>query len=173
MNNSNRDIAKLWLAQFDERLAWLASAVEEMPTDEMVAIHSALAERKKKFSDLLAIVEDEAAKRMSQAGAKTAIVESLDGEPLSVEWKASSRRTDVKRDDLIRDVEKLGNQDKHRIDEVTGEVRTVHETQLELLKRCFRFEPRWSDLTAVGIDIDQYAETAWSFGIKTQKAVKL
>jgi hypothetical protein len=173
MNNSNRDIAKLWLAQFDERLAWLATAVEEMPTDEMVAIHSALADRKKRLSDLLGAIEDDAAKRMSQAGAKTAVVESLDGDPLAVEWKASSRRTDVKRDDLVKDVEKLGFLDKHRIDEVTGEVRSPFETQIELLKKCFRMEPRWSELTSVGIDIDQYADTAWSFGIKTQKAAKL
>lgn len=173
MNNSPTELAKVWLAQFDERLAWLDDQIAEMPMDQAVAIHSALTARKKRLSDLLALLEDETAKRMSQAGVKNAVVDGLEDESLTVEWKATSRRTDIHRDDLIRDVEKLGNKDAHRIDEVTGEVRSVHETQLELLKKCFRMEPRWSDLTSVGIDIDQYCETQWSMGLKVQKAVKL
>lgn len=173
MSNQPKDIARLWLTQFDERLGWLEQQIEELGTEDLIALSTALDSRRKRLANYISEMEERTAKQMGAKAIKSAVVTGLEGEMLAVEWKATSRRTEVKRDELIHDVERVANADEHRIDKATGELRSAYESRLDLLKRCFRMEPRWSELTKLGINIDEYAHQEWSFGVKVSKAVTL
>lgn len=173
MNNDPKQIAKLWLSQFDERLAWLDQQMDEMTPEDLISISTALDERRKALANYLSEMEQRVAKRMGQQAIKNAVVPALDGGTLSVEYKPTSRRTEVRRDELVQDVERAANADQHRLDPATGEVRSVYETRNLLLKRCFRMEPRWTELTKLGIDIDEYANTEWVSTVKVTKAASL
>jgi hypothetical protein len=173
MKQDNRHLAEIWLAQLDERLAWLDQAVQDMPVDECVAISAALNDRRTLLGVLIKEMENRSAEHMKKAGIKKSIVAGLDGSMLTVEQTNRPTRSEVKRDDLIRDIERLALRADVRTDPITGEMKEISEMTIDLLKRCFRFEPRWTDIAKVGLTIDEYSQTVWSQSIKVAKAETL
>ena len=173
MKQENKEIVKIWLAQFDERLAWLDQQIEDMTVNERIAISAALSERRKQLGDYCSVMDEISPKAINDKGVKSVLVESLDGGALSVECSNRPTRADIRRDQLLDAVNRLALSDEHRTDKMTGERASVEATQVRLLNDCFRLEPRWSDLAKVGINADEYSQTTWKRSIKITKTVEL
>ena len=174
MKQEIRQIAEIWISQFDERLKWLDQKVDDMTTEDCVAIAAALNDRKVMLGIYIKEMEIKACEALNKAGMKTAVVPGIDGSMLSVERTSKSARTEVKRDELVAAVERLVlTNPELRSDPFSGEIASLDETRISLLKRCFRFEPRWTDLQKVGIKVDDFAHTEWSSTVKITKAATL
>lgn len=173
MKQDNRQLVEVWLAQLDERLSWLDQAVEDMPIDECIAISAALNDRRIMLGVLVKEMEYRAAEHMKNNKVKKSIVAGFDNSMLTVEQSSRPVRTEIKRDDLIRAIERLAIRADVRTDPLTGEMSEIADMTLELLKRCFRFEPRWTDIQKMGINADEYSYNTWNNSIKVQKAETL
>ena len=75
-----------------------------------------------------------------------------DGQAFRTEVKYRAARTAVQRDDLYKAVK----QTARVVDQATGEVALNHEQLVTTLEKTFRFEPRWTEIKALGIDPDEY-----------------
>jgi len=83
--------------------------------------------------------------------------------------KISKRRTEIERDELTKAVERASSDPVNRLNpNGTGELLDYGEAKLLLFKKCFRLEPRWTELKKLGIHADEYckSETAFTLDIR-------
>lgn len=127
--------------------------------------------------DLLAMISKQikqtANERMKKAKVKNALFVGLDGESYTVEQANTPSRTGVRKDELLRDVERMATDPQRRVDPKTGEVRPIEEALLEILKTAFRFEPRWSEITKLGLNDDEYCSKSWTSTVKIARVETL
>lgn len=86
------------------------------------------------------------------------------------ERTGSWRRTNVDRDGLVRYVRKCADLEDLRIDPATGEMRSPDAVALELHHRCFRPEPKWSELKALGVDEEDFCTREFAASVRIVKA---
>jgi hypothetical protein len=86
------------------------------------------------------------------------------------ERTGSWRRTDIDRDALVKYVRKCALLDDIRMDVETGELRPTEVVALELHQRCFRAEPKWTELKALGVDDDEFCRREFVASVKITKA---
>ena len=83
--------------------------------------------------------------------------------------RVSKRRTDVEREALAKAVERVSAEPIHRLNpNGTGELMDHSEAKVLLLKKCFRFEPGWTEIMKLGIEDDEFCkhETTFTLDIK-------
>ena len=103
---------------------------------------------------------------MKSDGNKMAVVALPTGVQVSVEQLNKSTRKDVDREALVMAVNKIANENKHRVNTDTGELVDIHESRNRLYNKCFRMEPRWTELKAIGIDDDEFCVKSWDTTVK-------
>ena len=81
------------------------------------------------------------------------------------ELKHSSVRTSVQRDALYKAVKETARV----IDTATGEVTEDLRGLVDTIEKTFRFEPRWTEIQALGIDPDEFCTTKREPKITTTK----
>lgn len=104
--------------------------------------------------------------KMKEDGNKMAVVALPNGGQVTVEQVNKSTRKEVDRDGIIEAVNRIANENKHRVNTVTGELVDVHESRNRLYAKCFRMEPRWTELKEIGVDDDEYCIKSWDTSVK-------
>ena len=121
--------------------------------------------------DAITHYSSEVAQRLLEAnkGNPTPVVIDTGQHQLVCTPRVSKRRTEVERDELTKAVERAANQPVNRLNpNGTGELLDHAEAKVLLLQKCFRLEPRWTELKKLGINDDEYCkhETQFSLDIK-------
>lgn len=151
---------------------WLDDRLAGLDPKEAVVIARALDERIKSLSVYADEMRRTAANHLYESGIKTATVQDGD-KTFAVKVVNRSRRSDVNRDDLIRDVERLAADPVHRLDASTGELGTIEQARRSLISRVFRFEPRWAEVGKLGLQEDEYCSRTWSRSIDMEEVTEL
>ena len=123
----------------------------------------------KNIRDTLSVVEKALVQRtvtLIPKGEKVANWKDRYGNAYTTELKWKSVRTGVRKDDLYKSVKAVARV----VDNETGEVYTDTEALLRTLETAYRFEPRWSEIKALGIDPDEYCTTKYEAQIATTPA---
>ena len=168
MENTPKQIALLWLTQFDERLGWLEQVMDDLDPPTKAVIHHALDKRRKVLDVLMGDLSRDASRALRESGNTDITVHGLEDDLVQIEVTNSARRSDIQRDDLVAAV--LANATVE-VNRDTGEVETLGEARLRALQAAFRLEPRWTEVKKLGIDPDEYATTTWNRNIKTRPVV--
>ena len=92
------------------------------------------------------------------------------GSGIVAERTGSWRRSDIDRAALVKYVRKVAFHDDIRMDKDTGELRPTEVVTLDLYERCFRFEPKWTELKSLGVDDDEFCRREFVASIKITKA---
>ena len=172
--NDPTAIAKLWISQMDERLAWLDSQIEDADNKTLIPMLVALQQRHKRLGEYIKEMQSQIARTMLSQSVKTGTVAGWDDDTiLHVDAKRSPRRTSIQRDDLIAAVDRVAQSDELRVDTTTGEVQDLAEVRLRLTRSAFRLEPRWSELRKLGIESDEYSTTEWIDSVDIKEAKEL
>jgi len=142
------------------------------PTDEEVSL-----------GDLIEMVDrlDDAARhiRSASTAAKALANRLIDnageqrvvlGSGIVAERTGSWRRSNIDRAALVKYVRKVAFHDDIRMDKDTGELRPTEAVTVDLYERCFRFEPKWSELKTLGIDDDEFCHREFVASVKITKA---
>ena len=135
------------------------------------------------LSDLIEMVDrlDDAARniRSASTAAKALANRLIDnageqrvvlGSGIVAERTGSYRRTDIDRAGLVKYVRTAAALDDIRLDAKTGELRPVEAATVDLYERCFRFEPKWSELKTLGLDDDEFCRREFVASVKITKA---
>lgn len=86
-----------------------------------------------------------------------------DGHKYRTEVHFSASRTKILKDDLLRAVK----QTARTLDETTGEISISSDDMIKLLETAYRFEPRWTEIKALGIDPDEFCTTKYEPKVST------
>ena len=144
--------------------------VPNIEFQDLVAIGDVLSNAGDLLSMVTKNIKQTANDRMKKAKVKSAIIVGIDGKQYVVEQVNTPTRTGVRKDDLLKDVERIASQSEDRLDKATGEMLPAEKILLEILKVAFRFEPRWSEITKLGLDDDEYCSKSWNSTIKVTQA---
>ena len=85
------------------------------------------------------------------------------------ERTGSWRRSNIDRAALVRYVRKVAFHEDVRMDPETGELRPTEAVTVDLYERCFRFEPKWTELKNLGVDDDEYCRREYVASIKIDR----
>ena len=85
------------------------------------------------------------------------------------ERTGSWRRSNIDRAALVRYVSKCAFHEDIRMDKDTGELRPTEAVTVDLYERCFRFEPKWTELKNLGVDDDEYCRREYVASIKIDR----
>ena len=85
------------------------------------------------------------------------------------ERTGSWRRSNIDRAALVRYVRKVAFHEDVRMDPETGELRPTEAVTVALYERCFRFEPKWTELKNLGVDDDEYCRREYVASIKIDR----
>ena len=123
----------------------------------------------KDISQAVSFLSDEVGKYVATLGG-VADVQIEDSKYLfSVTNKV--QRKALNRDDLIRAVERKSNDIKYRVVHDSGELISSDDAKSELFKKCFRFEPIWTELKKLDIQDDEYCQKGWSQVLTIKKGI--
>lgn len=139
----------------------------------MISVAQILADLAKQMSTTSALLRLRAAQQLQKRGVKNGSVVGWNGEMFNVEVQNSPTRTSVKRDDLLRAVEQLLLEPTTRMNQATGEIADYNEALLATLKSAFRLEPRWAEISKLGIQDDEYCQKSWNPTLKISEAEAL
>ena len=92
------------------------------------------------------------------------------GSGIVAERTGSWRRSDIDRAGLVKYVRTAAALDDIRMDPKTGELRPAEAVTIDLYERCFRFEPKWSELKTLGVDDDEFCSREFVASVKITKA---
>ena len=92
------------------------------------------------------------------------------GSGIVAERTGSWRRSDIDRAALVKYVRKTAALDDIRMDPKTGEPRPTEAVTVDLYERCFRFEPKWTELKNLGVDDDEFCRREYVASVKITKA---
>ena len=108
-------------------------------------------------------------KKMDEMGEQRVVLPN----GLIAEKAGSYRRTNIDREGLEKYVLKCARLEDIRIDPETGELRSPDVVALELHKRCFRSEPKWTELKNLGVKDDDFCSREFVPSVKLVKASSL
>ena len=91
------------------------------------------------------------------------------GNGIVAERTGSWRRSNIDRAALVRYVRKCAFHEDVRMDKDTGELRPTEAVTVDLYERCFRFEPKWTELKNLGVDDDEYCRREFVASIKIDR----
>ena len=91
------------------------------------------------------------------------------GNGIVAERTGSWRRSNIDRAALVRYVRKVAFHEDVRMDPKTGELRPTEAVTVDLYERCFRFEPKWTELKNLGVDDDEYCRREFVASIKIDR----
>ena len=91
------------------------------------------------------------------------------GNGIVAERTGSWRRSEIDRAALVKYVRKVAFLDDIRMDPETGELRPTEAVTVDLYERCFRFEPKWTELKNLGVDDDEYCRREFVASIKIDR----
>jgi hypothetical protein len=80
------------------------------------------------------------------------------------------QRTKIDREGLMKFVRKCAELEDLRIDPRTGEMRTADAVALELHCRCFRPEPKWTELKTLGVNEEDFCSREFTPSVRIMKA---
>jgi hypothetical protein len=92
------------------------------------------------------------------------------GSGIVAERTGSWRRSEIDRTGLVKYVRKVALLDDIRMDPKTGELRPAEAVTVDLYERCFRFEPKWTELKSLGVDDDEFCRREFVASVKITKA---
>lgn len=142
-----------------------------MTNDEAIATSESLRSMKQEMDILVQEADGIVRDFMRNNDTKEMTLKMSDGTLRHLELRTAVKRTAVKRDELISDIERLAKTPLHRLDETTGELHDVAETAVRLLKSAFRFEPRWSYIAELGLSDDEYCQKAFDQTVNIKKDI--
>lgn len=157
----------------DDTAMFVDEHARDASAGELVSITQAIAEAKKTLDLIEKDLRAKTVAKLKDANLKTAVVTGLFGDQYALEVVNKSQRSEIKRDELIEAVERIVSDPEWRVNAKTGEMLTLEEACLIAIKKAFRFEPRWTEITALGINTDEFCRTEWKSDIKIEKAVQL
>ena len=84
-----------------------------------------------------------------------------------IERTGSYSRTKVDHGALLIAAKRYAMQRDNQLDQVTGEIRSVEATTLDVLEKCFSRTPRWGALKDIlGINEDEYCNREWRNSVR-------
>ena len=89
---------------------------------------------------------------------------------LVAERAGSWRRTSIDRTGLTKYVRNCAALDDIRMDKDTGELRPPEVVTVDLYERCFRFEPKWTELKNLGVDDENFCSREFVESVRITKA---
>ena len=92
------------------------------------------------------------------------------GSGIVAERTGSWQRSEIDRTGLVKYVRKVALLDDIRMDPKTGELRPAEAVTVDLYERCFRFEPKWTELKSLGVDDDEFCSREFVASVKITKA---
>ncbi len=92
------------------------------------------------------------------------------GSGIVAERTGSWQRSEIDRTGLVKYVRKVALLDDIRMDPKTGELRPAEAVTVDLYERCFRFEPKWTELKSLGVDDDEFCRREFVASVKITKA---
>lgn len=132
----------------------------------LISLSQTLAEMAKEMSTTSNLLRSKAAQELHRKGVKNGSVVGWNGEHLTVEVSNTPTRSAVKRDELFAEVERLLQDPSNRFNKATGEIAEYETVLIDTIKSAFRLEPRWAQITKLGIADDEYCSKSWSPTIK-------
>lgn len=154
-----------------ELLEWIAKWINEVEGEpvQLAKMLPPLKTNSKDISQAVSFLSDEVGKYVATLGG-VADVQIEDSKYLfSVTNKV--QRKALNRDDLIRAVERKSNDIKYRVVHDSGELISSDDAKSELFKKCFRFEPIWTELKKLDIQDDEYCQKGWSQVLTIKKGI--
>jgi hypothetical protein len=139
---------------------------EQLSPEVKIAMSHSLTNSMKHLRYMNGVIQKSVGEKMKSDGNKMAVVALPTGVQVSVEQVNKSTRKDVDREALVMAVNKIANENKHRVNTDTGELVDIHESRNRLYNKCFRMEPRWTELKAIGIDDDEFCVKSWDTTVK-------
>jgi hypothetical protein len=146
---------------------------EQLSPEVKIATCHSLTNSMKNLRYINGAIQKAVGKKMKSDGNKMAVVALPTGVQVSVEQVNKSTRKDVDREALLMAVNKIAGENKHRVNTVTGELCDIHESRNRLYNKCFRMEPRWTELKAIGIDDDEFCIKSWDTSVKVTQGGSL
>ena len=153
-------------------IAELAEVLDYAPTPELSTSVPMLAELTEALSTLKAVesvLNLDVAEQVDAQDREMVIIPGEDG-GFVVNTKRNRVIKRIDKDAIMRQVERLSAEPVHRLIPDTGELMDQNAAKVELFKKMFRMEPRWTELRKVGIDADEYATVGWSTKAIIQEA---
>jgi hypothetical protein len=92
------------------------------------------------------------------------------GSGIVAERTGSWRRSNIDRAALVKYVRTAAALDDIRMDPKTGELRPAEAVTVDLYERCFRFEPKWTELKNIGVNDDEFCSREFVASVKITKA---
>lgn len=114
----------------------------------------------------------EIASRMESRSMKETTIQMPDGSNVILTKDVRVSRTKVQSAELLKAVEQIAASQQHRLDTTTGELKDDAESRIDLVKRAFRFEPRWSIIKELGIQDDEFCQKAYKATVTIDKEKK-
>lgn len=164
---------EMFSVMIDDTSLYIDDYANDATAGELASITQAIAEAKKTLDLVEKDLRAKTVAKLKDANLKTAVVVGLFGDQYTLEVVNKSQRSDVRRDELVSAVERIIADPQSRLNTQTGEMQSFEEACLSAIKKAFRLEPRWSELTALGINADEFCRTEWKSDIKIEKAVQL
>jgi hypothetical protein len=139
---------------------------QEVSPEVQIAVSHILTQGMKDLRFINSDIQKFIGGKMKSDGNKMAVVALPLGGQVTVEQVNKSVRKDVDREALISAVNIIANENKYRVDTATGQLSDVYESRNRLYQKCFRMEPRWTELREIGIDDDEFCLKSWDTSIK-------
>jgi hypothetical protein len=144
----------------------LAAVMDDVADDTKAVIIHELEYPMKDLRWVAAELKRQVGKTMHDKNLRSAIITSPAGKQFAVQASWKIGRTKVDRDGLVRAIERQSSDQRFTIDTETGEVISPDQAKLTLLKRCFRFDPRWSEIKEAGVDDDEFCQKTFDNTVK-------
>jgi hypothetical protein len=162
-----------------EGIEALAEVLEALEMSDRTAVRL-ITKWKKATGDLRSITTEQStriAKRLLDVNKGKPLpvsVETDEGVQVICTPKVTVRRSEVARDDLVKAVERAAGEPANRVSPTgTGEVLDYDTAKVLLFKKCFRFEPRWSDLKKLGVNDDEFCRKDFGYSLDIKEGMIL
>ncbi len=163
--STNVDVIGL-VAGIRQDVTALAAVIDDVPPDIKAVIIHELEYPMKDLRWIAADMKRQVGKMMHDKDLRSAIITGPNGKQFSVQASWKIGRTKVDRDGLVRAVEQRSSTSQFTLNKDTGEVIPAEQAKLELLKKCFRFDPRWSEIKEAGVDDDEFCQKTFDNTVK-------
>ena len=145
--------------------ALLAPVDEEVNLADLIEMADRLDEAARNIKSASTAAKALANRLIDNAGEQRVVLAN----GIVAERTGSWRRSNIDRAALVRYVRKVAFHEDVRMDPETGELRPTEAVTVELYDRCFRFEPKWTELKNLGVDDDEYCRREFVASIKIDR----
>ena len=141
----------------------------ETPTDTDTAFRTA-----RDLDQLAATLDQESKELPTDPSALAEVVLQLESAKQSIDiilkqWKSvlADALSQVEGEALQVAAKRWAMNQNNRLDKVTGEVRSIDATTLDVMDKCFSRTPRWGAIKAIlDVNEDEYCEREWRTAVR-------